>query len=156
MQILQESTCVAVFFNKIAGLQNCNFVNFSVKFAKFLRSPFSIFYKTSPVTTSDSFRFPAGTLSKKRHRQGCFSVNFAKFLRTSLDRTPLGECFLCLSVNFEKFSEHLFYRALLGNYLFNVQVAEFQRPDTVKNYFAGAFQAIHTRTRTSHSKEFIH
>ena len=52
------------------------------------------------------------------------------------------------------FSEHLIYRAPLGNCLFHVQVAEFQPPDTVKNYFAGAFQASYSRMAVSHSKTF--
>ena len=39
-------------------------------------------------------------------------MNFAKFLRTSFDRTPPDDCFFCLSVNCEGggFSEHLSYR----------------------------------------------
>ena len=53
-------------------------------------------------------------------------------------------------------SDHLFYRAPLENCLFYVQVAEFQRPDTVKKYFTGAFQAFYTRTRSSYSKAFIY
>ena len=40
--------------------------------------------------------------------------------------------------------------------LFYVQVAEFQPPDTVKNYLTGAFQACYTRSRSSHSKAFIY
>ena len=47
--------------------------------------------------------FQPATLSKKRFRQRCFSVNFAKFLRTSFDRTPPDDCFSSLSVNFQKF-----------------------------------------------------
>ena len=50
--------------------------------------------------------------------------------------------------------KHLFYRALLRNCLFHVQVAEFKTADTVKNYFTGAFQAFSTRTRSSHVKAF--
>ena len=45
--ISQQNTCVEVFFNKIAGLQACNFIKkrlqhrcFPVKFTKFLRTPF--------------------------------------------------------------------------------------------------------------------
>ena len=33
------------------------------------------------------------TLLKKRLWRRCFPVNFAKFLRTSFYRTPLGDCF---------------------------------------------------------------
>ena len=62
------------------------------------------------------------------------------FLRASIDRTFPDQCFLCLSVNFEKlfrnsFIEHLFYRAPLRNCLFHVQDAEFQSAITVTNYF---------------------
>ena len=35
----------------------------------------------------------AATLLKKRLWHRCFSVNFAKFLRTPFYRTPLGDCF---------------------------------------------------------------
>ena len=44
------------------------------------------------------------------------------------------------------FLEHLFYKAPQGNYIFYVQVAEFQPPDTVKNYFIDAFQVFYTKT----------
>ena len=44
-QISQENTCVGAFFNKVVGLQACNFIKnrldhrcFYVKFAKFLRT----------------------------------------------------------------------------------------------------------------------
>ena len=40
--------------------------------------------------------------------------------------------------------------------LFYVQVAELRPPDTVKNYFKGAFQAFYTRSRSNHSKPFIY
>ena len=43
------------------------------------------------------------TLLKKRFLQRYFSVNFAKFLRTSFDRAPPDHCFLSLSVNIQKF-----------------------------------------------------
>ena len=44
------------------------------------------------------------------------------------------------------FSDHLFHRTHLANCLFHVQVAVFQPPDTVKNYFTNAFQTFYTRT----------
>ena len=54
------------------------------------------------------------------------------------------------------FLEHLFYKAPQGNYIFYVQVAEFQPPDTVKNYFIDAFQVFYRkRTKSSHSKASI-
>ena len=57
-------------------------------------------------------------------------------------------CEFCIA----SFSEHLFYRAPLRKCLNHVQCAEFQPPDTVKNYFASAFQAFYTRATSSHSK----
>ena len=47
----------------------------------------------------------------------------------------------------------MFFRTpLLWSTLFQVQVTEFQLPDTVRNYFTSAFQAFYTRTTSSHSK----
>ena len=89
------------------------------------------------------------TLFKKRFWRRCFPVDFAKFLRTLFLQNTSGG-------SFWGFSEHLFYRAPLRNYLFHVQVAEFQPADTVINYFSGAFQAFYTRTRRNHSKAFIY
>ena len=152
----QESTCAGVFFNKVAGPQNCNFIKkrlqhrFSlVKFAKFLRTLcFTELLQWLLLTVSS---FQPAFLLNNRLLQRCFSVNFANFLRASFEKTPPNDCFLCLSVNFEKF-----FRTPLGNCLFHVQVAEFQPRDTVKNYFTGVFQAFYTRTRSSHSKAYIY
>ena len=74
----------------------------------------------------------------------------------SFDRTPPDDCFLCLSVNFEKFFRTLLSQSTSGKLLFHVQVAEFQLPNTVKNYFTGAFQAFCTRSGSSHSKALIY
>ena len=54
-----------------------------------------------------------------------FFSEFLKFLRAFFDRTPSDDCFL--TSIFLSFSEHLFYRAPLGNCLFHVQVVAFQR-----------------------------
>ena len=62
----------------------------------------TFFYRTSLVAGSDCFRIPVCNFIKKRLRQRCFPVNYAKCLRTSFDRTPPDDWFLCLSVNFEK------------------------------------------------------
>ena len=62
-----EKTCVGVFFNKVAGPQNSNFIQkrlqqrfFPVKFVKFANffenNPF---YRLSPAAASASLRFPA-------------------------------------------------------------------------------------------------
>ena len=78
--------------------------------------------------------FKPATLLKKEFRQRCFSLNFAKFLRTFFDRTLPNDWFLSLSVNFEKFFRTSLYRAPLRNCLFHLQVAVFQPADTLKNY----------------------
>ena len=104
----QESTCVEVSFNKVAGPQNYNFIKmilqhrfFLVNTAKFLRTPCFTEYLWWLLLTIPGFQ-PV-TLLTKRPRQICFSVNFAKFLRTFFDRISPDDCFLCISVNLEKF-----------------------------------------------------
>ena len=69
---------------------------FPVSFAKFLRTPFLTDYLRRLL-------LQLATLLKKRFPQECFSVNLAKLLRTSFDRALPNDCFLRLSVNFEKF-----------------------------------------------------
>ena len=84
-------------------------------------------------------------------------MNFAKFLGTSfllIEHLRMNAACVYLWI-FRSFSEHFFYRAPLGNCLFHVKVAEFQPPETVKNFFTGAFQAFYKRTRSGHSKAFI-
>ena len=59
------------------------------------------------------------------------------------------------------FSDHLFYRAPLGNCLFHLQVTQFQLPHTVKKCFYNkeshkSFSRIYTRRRSSHSKAFMY
>ena len=107
------------------------------------------------LTVSD---LQSATSLKKRLRQRCFSANFEKFFRTSfLLREHLRMTASCVYLwILRSFSEHCLYTAPLGNFLFHVQVTEFQPPDTVKNCFTGAFQAFYARTRRSHLKAFIY
>ena len=85
-----EKTCVGVFFNKVAGPQNSNFIQkrlqqrfFPVKFAKFLRTTcFTDYLQRLLLLVSD---FQPATLLKRRIRQRCFPVNFTEFLRRSFD-----------------------------------------------------------------------
>ena len=65
-----EQTCVGVFFNKVAGPQNSNFIKkrlqqrfFPVKFAKLLRA--TCF--TSRAAASGSLGFPACNFVKKEN-----------------------------------------------------------------------------------------
>ena len=67
-----------------------------MKFEKFFgTSYFSEHLQWLLLTVSD---FQPAILIKKRFWQRYFSLNFAKFLRTSLDRTPLNDCFLSSEV----------------------------------------------------------
>ena len=116
-----------------------------------LRAPYFTEHLQSLLLKVSGFQ-PANLL-KKRLRKICFSVNFAKFLRTPFILTEhlrmTASCVYLWSLR--RFSEHFLYRAPL----FYVQVAEFQPPDTVKNYSTGAPRTFYTRSRSSHSKAFI-
>ena len=161
--ILQESICVEFFFNKVEEPKNCNFIKsrlqhrfFHVKFAKILKTPgFTEHFQWLLLTV---LGIQPSFLLEKRLRQKCFSVKFAKILRTSFLLTEhLWMTTFCVYLWILRcFSEHFFYKAPLGICLFHVEVAEFEPLNTVKNYFAGAFQAFYTRTRSSLSKEFIY
>ena len=99
--------------------------------------------------------FQPAALFKKGLQQRRFSVNFAKFLITSFDRTAPDDCFLCLPLILRSFSDHLFYRGPLGNYSFHVQVAELQPPDIIKSISQVLFQALYPKTRRSYFEAFM-
>ena len=63
-----------------------------------------LFYRTSLVGASDSFRFPVCNLFKKEAPLKIFFCDFYKILKKiiSFVRTPPDDCFLCLSVKFEE------------------------------------------------------
>ena len=86
--------------------------------------------------------FQPAALLKKGSQQRRFSVTFAKFLRTSFYRTLPDDCFLCLPVILRSFSDHLFFRAPLGNSLFHIQVTEFQPPDKIKSISQALFKHV--------------
>ena len=71
----------------------------------------------SPVAAFDVSGFQPATLLKKRLRQRCFSVTFAKRLRTSFLLTEhLQVTASCVYLQiFRSFLEHFFYKAPLGN-----------------------------------------
>ena len=122
MQISKESTCVGIFFNKVAGPQNFNLIKkriqyrfFPVKFAKCLRTLcFRDHLQRLLLTVSG---FQSATLFKKRLGQRCISMNFVKFWRKSFDRLSLDDHFLCLSVNFEKSFRTPYLRSTYGKLL---------------------------------------
>ena len=125
----RKHMCWRAFFNKVAGSQNCNFTKkrfqqkfFPVNFVNHSRTPIlqriyerlvlkhqRVILRTHPSFTEHLqwliltfLGFQPATLLKKRLQRRCFSLNFAKFLRTSFDRTLSDDCFLCVTVNFEK------------------------------------------------------
>ena len=85
--------------------------------------------------------FQPATLLKQGLQQRRFLVRFAKFLRLSFYRTPPDDCFLSLPVILRSFSDHLFFRAILGNSLFYV-VAEFQPPGRLKSISQALFKRL--------------
>ena len=116
-----------------------------------------LFYRPSPAAASDSFRFPDCNFIKKEAPAKMFFREFDKIFKNIFWQNTSEWLLPVLSVNFlRSFWEYLFYRLPMGNCLFHVQVAEFQPPDTIKNYFTSAFQPFYTRTRSSHSKAFIY
>ena len=109
-------TCIIVVNNKVAGSQNCNFTKkrlqhrlSPVKFANFSRTSCFTEHLQWLLLTVSGFQ-PANLFKKRlRQRPRPFSVNFARFLKVSFDSKPPDDCFLCLSVNFEKFLRILFF-----------------------------------------------
>ena len=100
--------------------------------------------------------FQPATLLKKRLQQRRFSVNFAKFIGTSFDWTPLGDCFLCLSVNLEKFLRSPFLQTASGKLLISCTSYRISTTRHNKKSFTSAFQASYTKTRRSYSKVFLY
>ena len=86
MQISQESILVGVFYNKVSGPQNCNFIKkrlqnrcFSVKFAKFLITSFFTEHLQWLLLTVSGFQ-PATSLKKSSAKM--FSCEFCKIFKS--------------------------------------------------------------------------
>ena len=90
--------------------------------------------------------FQPVTLLKKRLRQKCFFVNFAKSLRTSFDRMPADDCFLCLSVNFEKFFRTPILWSTSGKLLISCTSCRISTSSYSKKLFHRCFLSIFKRT----------
>ena len=102
----------------------------------------TFFNRTFPVTVSDSFRFPACCFIKERTPAKTFFCEICKVFKKPFYITPPDDCFLCLPVILKSFSDHLFFRASLGNRLFHVQVEEFQPPDKLKSISQSLFKHL--------------
>ena len=114
LQISQKITCVGVFFNKVAGPQNCYFIKkrlqhrfFPVKVAKFLRAPcFNEHLQWLLLKVSG---FQPATLWQRNSAKDFFSVNFAKLSRTSFLLTEHLRMTACVYLwILRSFSEHFF------------------------------------------------
>ena len=120
----------------------------------FLRTPFLTEHFQWLLLTVSGFQ-PA-TLLKKRLRQRCLSVNFAKTFKNILRQKHLRMTASCAYLwILRSFSGHLFYRAPLGNCLFHLQVAQFQPPHTVKKYLLSAFQAFILKDKVAIRKSYV-
>ena len=98
------------------------------------------FNRTFPVAASDIFRFPACSSIKKATPAKTCLCEICKIFKKIFLQNTSGWLLLVSICNFEKFSDHLFFRAPLGNSLFLVQVAEFQTPDKIKSISQALFK----------------
>ena len=89
-----------------------------MKLAKLFKSIF--FYRTSRVVACESFRFPVCNFIKNKIPAKIFFYEFGKTFKSifSFDRTPTDYCFLCFSVNFEKFFRTLLLQSTSRKLLF--------------------------------------
>ena len=113
------------------------------------------------MAVSHIFRFPAcNFIKKKRLQRRCFSVNFAKFLKASFDRTPSDDCFLCVTefwgiVQITSFIEYLwetsYFKYKLLN--FNHQIQEKSISQVLFKHFIQEQEvASYSKARTSHQR----
>ena len=131
-----------------SGRQACNFINETPP--RLFKNTF--FNRTFPVAAADSFRFPASSFIKKETWAKMFIFEFCEIFKNVFCQNTSGWLLLLFICEFwEIFQIISFNRALLGNYLFHLQVAKFQPPHTVNKYFTCAFQAFYTR-RSSYLK----
>ena len=161
MEISQESTCVGVLLNNVAGPENYNFIKKWLGTGFFLWILWIIqehvfcvddlrkagsgtpvllfnntsFYRTFPVTAFDSLRFPACNFIKKETPA---KTIFCELCNMFWQNT--SGWMLMLSANLEKFFRSPLLLVPLGNCLFHVQVAEFQPPYTIKSILRVIFK----------------
>ena len=112
------------------------------------------------MATYDSFMFPTCNFIEKETPAKMFIYEFYKIFKNIFRQKHLrmtaSSVYLWI---LRSFSSHLFHRVPLGNWLFHLQVAEFQAAHTVKKHFTSAFQAFHTRRRrrrSCYSKAFTY
>ena len=100
----------------------------------------TVFYWTSSATASDSFRFPPCRFNEKRTPVKMFFCEFCKiFKNIFLRNTSRWLLILWLPVILRSFLDHLFYRAPLGNHLFQCTNCRILTTRYNKKYFTSAF-----------------
>ena len=112
-----EKTCVRVFFIKVAGPQNSNFIQkrlqkrfFPVKFAKF------------PVAASASLRFPACNFVKKENPAKMFSCEFYRIFKNIFWLNTSGWLLFVFIWEFwEVFQKTSFIEQLFSNFNHQIQ-----------------------------------
>ena len=142
-----------------------NFVKFTLGLQRFLAQVFSCkFYEITKnifftewlwaaasdlillTISSDCFwqsqDFQPATFLKKDSGKDVF-YEFCKIFKNTFWQNTSDDCFLSLSVNFEKFFRTpLLFSTSEKLQLCHVQVADFQPAGTVKNYFKGVFKVF--------------
>ena len=152
MQISQEISCVGVFFNIVPGSRklywkdtptqvfSCEFWELS-KNNYFVEDLWTAGSETparllSSVAASDSFRFPASNFIKKETPEKMLICEFCNIFKNIFRQKHIRMAASCVYLwILRSFSDHLFYRAPLGNCLFHLQIAQFQPPNTVKKSY---------------------
>ena len=82
-------------------------------------------YRTSPVAASDSFRFQASNFIKKETPSKTFICESCKIFQNIFRQEHHWMTASCVYLwILTSFSDHLFHRAPLGNYLFHLQVVK--------------------------------
>ena len=120
-----EKTCVGVFFNKVAGPQNSNFMQkkfqqifFPVKFVKFLRA--TCF--TSPAAASAILRFPSCNFVKKENPAKMSSCEFYRIFRNIFSLNTSGWLlFVFIWELWEVFQKTSFIDQLISNFDHQIQ-----------------------------------
>ena len=153
LQISQESTCIGVFFKKVAGPQNFNFVKkrlhhrfTSREFSELFKSTYFaedlwtagsgtsvLLYEKSFFSSGFFWQFQVSRLqlySSKEILAKMFVCEFYKIFKNIFRQSTSGWLHLWI---LRSFSDHLLYRAPLRNCLFHAKVAGFQPQNTIQN-----------------------
>ena len=140
---------MGVFFNKVAGPQNYIFIKKRVQH-RYFPEKLATFLRTICFTAAASagLRFPTCNFVKNETPVKMFFCEFYEICKSIFWlNTPGWLLFVFIWKCWEAFQKISFIETLIP-----CTSAEFQPPDTERNYFTSSFQAFYTRTTSSHSK----